>query len=105
MRFAGQEKYFVSEASVYRLLKAHGLITFADRIERHASEGEAAVSKLSPLLDAGDELATAGSLCRALQMALSEIEDDAEALGALAYAIQMKFEAAEKMKLCEREAA
>ena len=27
LRFTGQEKYFVSEASVYRLLRAHELIT------------------------------------------------------------------------------
>ena len=27
MRFTDEEKYFVSEASVYRLLKAHDLIT------------------------------------------------------------------------------
>jgi hypothetical protein len=37
VRFTDEEKYFVSEASVYRLLKAHDLITlmFAVSSSRH----------------------------------------------------------------------
>ena len=38
MRFTEEEKYFVSEASVYRLLKAHDLITSPAYIVIKAAE-------------------------------------------------------------------
>jgi putative transposase len=38
VRFTDEEKYFVSEASVYRLLKAHGLITSPAYIVIKAAE-------------------------------------------------------------------
>ena len=39
MRFTDEQEYFVSEASVYRLLKAHDLITSPAYIVIKAAEG------------------------------------------------------------------
>ena len=70
VRFTDERKYFVSEASVYRLLKAHDLITSPAYVVIKAADAfkdktTASISSGRPTLPTSRSPAGAGIICRA----------------------------------------